>query len=145
MLPMPACEQARILKEQKHPKQRAAPFRRPYYMPALATIRDFYRSGGSPNVLVERTRTLRASRVQRHRKDHNLRVITQFSSSDQAGRSLAPVSGPLSISRKIGEMALRLRFDLVGEEQGEQRYIFYHFSRDELDEGVARNALEIAH
>ena len=143
LMRLPAYEQLRILAEQKHPSQQPQVFRTPFYLPALAGIRSYYRSGNDPRAL-EAARIKASEARLRARRDSNLRVIAQFARGEQARRVLLPVPGPRA-SHHLGGVELRLQFDISAREDDTSRHIFYNCRAVPIDGEVARTTLELAH
>lgn len=86
MLSLPAYAQARILTEQKYPKQAPQVFRTPYYQYAMTGIRSYYKAGNDPAQLA-----LAASKIEalkEARRDHNLRILNSFKASELSGRKI---------------------------------------------------------
>lgn len=143
LLDLPAYKQARILAEQKHPRQQPQSFRIPYYAPALKGIRDFYREGRTQARLQETRRAIMHVRPE-SRRDHNLRVLDLFESTGQSNRMLAVL--PLRNYRTTsGSVDITLRFDVVGTESGQTRHILYNTRIAAIDKETANTTLEIAH
>lgn len=58
MLRQPAYAQARILADQKYPKQEPQVFRTPYYQQALTGVRNFYRSSNNSSEILSALRKI---------------------------------------------------------------------------------------
>jgi hypothetical protein len=142
MLNLPAHAQARILSEQKHPKQAPQVFRTPYYQQALAGIRQYYKAGRDHSKL-----TLAALKCeefeQESKRDHNLRVLNSFKASELAARDLLLTAKNLT-KLALNNVELRLMPDLAATEGGKPRIVFLNFRGHALDPEVARLTLEIA-
>jgi len=143
MLNLPAHAQARILAEQKHPKQAPQVFRTPYYQQSLAAIRAFYRSGNQKSELLEFEAKMEGIK-QEARRENNLRVLRSFRNSDFAGRTIELLVNK-SIKHHIGDVELRLSPDLTGVESGKAKVLFLNFRSQVLDPELARSTIEITH
>lgn len=143
MLNLPAHAQARILTEQKHPKQAPQVFRTPYYQQSLAAIRAFYKSGNQKAELLAFETKMEAIK-QEARRENNLRVLRSFRKSDFAQRTIQ-LSTNKNIKYTSGEVELRLSPDLNGIESGKLKLLFLNFRSHALDADVAKNTIEITH
>lgn len=143
MLKMPAYEQSRILHEQKYPKQQPQAFRTPYYQRALSAIREFYRSGNDPSVIVAAQSDLQ-SIGDATRRTNNLRVLGSLSNSSQANRNLTPVQNK-RYSAAMGAVEIRLSPDLQALEKGEMRVVYYNCRAVAIPDELASLTIEIAH
>lgn len=143
LLRLPAYEHVRILTEQKYPKQGPQRFRVPFYRHSMDTIRRYYATGRQADVL-QAARSAVSRLNPEAKRMHNLRIIEQFAASPQSHRPIT-VQAPATLYATPGhEVRLRLQFDLVGQEAGVDRYIFYNFREVPLDEETARLALEVS-
>jgi hypothetical protein len=143
LLNLPAYAQARILTEQKYPKQGPQSFKTPYYHQALSGIRSFYRAGKDNQQL-----TLAAERInagqQEAKRDHNLRILHSFRQSDLPKRDLI-VGAAKHLKFKPQEVELRFSPDLSGDENGVERFLMIHYRAQPLDPNLARTTLELVH
>lgn len=142
LLQLPAYEQERILLEQKYPRQQPQSFRAPFYSPALAGIRRYYAAGRDPLVLATQKAAIRQLGLPQ-RRDHNLRVISEFEGSPQAQRQIQPLPSP-RIRAAMGTVEFRLSLDLLGDERGQLRRIYYNCRSTPIEVAVAKTALDIA-
>jgi hypothetical protein len=143
LLRLPAYEQARILYEQKYPRQQPQTFRTPFYSPVLSAIREYYRAGNDTTVLGRARQNIRNIGLQQ-RRDANLRVLDCFEGSNQAARSLLP-SGHPPLRMAIGSVEIRLALDMSASEGSLAKRFYYNPRVVALDGEVARAAIEIAH
>jgi hypothetical protein len=143
MLKMPGYEQSRVLHEQKYPKQQPQSFRTPYYQRALSGIREFFRSGNAPNVLVTAQSDLQ-NIANATRRANNLRVLEKFANSSQVRRRLTPVQNK-RYSAKVGSVEIRLSSDLQALEKEELRVIYFNCRNVPIPEETAALTIEIAH
>lgn len=143
MLNLPAHAQARILTEQKHPKQAPQVFRTPYYQQSLAAIRAFYKSGNQKAELLEFEAKMEAIK-QEARRENNLRVLRSFRKSDLSKRNIELLANK-SIKHHIGSVELRLSPDLSGVEGGDAKFLFINFRAQALEPELARSTIEITH
>lgn len=143
LLDLPAHAQARILAEQKYPKQGPQFFKTPYYQQALSGIRSFYRAGNDLGQL-----SLAASRIegfqQEAKRDNNLRVLNSFKASTLAKRKLQ-VGAAKHLSFKTNEVVLRISTDINGNEDGKEKLVMLHCRAQPLDPDLARKTLELVH
>ena len=143
LLELPVHRQARILTEQKYPKQGPQSFKAPYYQQALTGIRAYFRAGNDASQLA-----LAAARIegfrQESKRDNNLRVLNGFRNSDLSGRRLT--LQPARIAR-IEEHDVQLRFspDLAGQAEGVEQFILLHCRACPLNPELARTTLELSH
>jgi len=143
LLELPAHRQARILTEQKYPKQGPQSFKAPYYQQALTGIRAFFRAGNDMSQLA-----LAAARIegfrQESKRDNNLRVLNGFRSSELAARRLA--LGPARRVRvEAHDVQLRFSPDLAGQIDRAERFILLHCRAGPLNPELARTTLELSH
>jgi hypothetical protein len=143
MLRMPGYEQARVLHEQKYPKQQPQSFRTPYYQRALSGIREYFRSGNDPSALVTAQNDLQ-NIANATRRANNLRVVEKFSNSTQARRKLTPIQNR-RYSANVGSVEVRLSPDLQAFERGELRVIYFNCRSVAIPEEIAALTIEIAH
>jgi hypothetical protein len=143
LLFLPAYQQVRVLTDQKYPRQEPQAFRAPFYQPALVAIREYYRAGNDAAVLGRARNGIRDLRLPQ-RRDSNLRVLQAFEVGDESDRALLPL-GNRRMAASIGTVEIRLGLDLVAEEAGSTRRIYYNCRVAALDVAIARSTLEIAH
>ncbi|HET6804440.1 MAG TPA: hypothetical protein VFH59_03230 [Frateuria sp.] len=143
MLRLPAHAQARILAEQKYPKQEPQAFRTPYYQQALVGIRNYFRSGRNVSQI-----SIAMSKIeglgQEARRLNNGRVMTSFQKSTLAERALILEKVPHWRS-SLGTVEFRLSPDLNVLENGENRLLFFNFRNMKFDPEVAKLTAEISH
>lgn len=138
---LPAVEQMRLLHDQKFPKQEPQVFKQPYYAPPLKGIKDFLERGASG--LIDARAQLQGIRVG-SRRMHCMRVLESFVQSEHAERGLKPVAIQRLYAYMRG-LELRLSPDLVAQEGGESRYIYFNASAKQCDPETARLTLEFAY
>lgn len=143
LLHLPAYQQLRILTEQKYPTQQPQVFRTPFYQPALSAIRDYYRRSNDPMTIGQARAKIRELRLP-SRRDGNLRVLDAFEAGSQRSRRILPLSVP-RLTTTIGNVQLRLGLDILADEAGTTRRIYYNCRTAELDPEIAKTTLEIAH
>lgn len=143
MIGQPAYQQVRILHDQKHPRQGLQRFKIPFYDPALKAVRDYYRSGRGSDVL-SRARDACGHLRPESKAIHNRRVLDQFERSRHAKRVIV-VQPNRRYEAHIGDVEIRLRFDLSGSEGAHDKRILYHWPDVSIDSESARRTLEIAH
>ena len=143
MLLVLAYSQARILTEQKHPKQGAQIFRTPYYSTALNGIRKYFKECQDITA-IKSARNKALSLNLESKRENNLRVLTAFEQSDFAKRVFV-VEKNEKISNSIGTVEFRLSPDLVIEEKKKTRLIYINCRAQMLDSEIARLTAEIAH
>lgn len=143
MLLVPAYSQARILTEQKHPKQGAQIFRTPYYSTALNGIRKYFKEHQNTSA-IKAARNKALSLNLESKRENNLRVLSAFENSDFAGRDL-DVERNEKISNSIGTVEFRLSPDLVVAEKKKTKLIYVNCRAQKLDTEIARLTAEIAH
>jgi hypothetical protein len=143
MLNLPAYTQARILTEQKHPKQAPQVFRTPYYQYALTGIRSYYKADNDPAQLALAAAKVEALKKDA-RRDHNLRILNSFKLSDMRLRQfkLAPSK---TVAHTIADIELRLSPDLRGVADGKELITFLNLRAQPLDTDLARTTIELAH
>jgi len=142
LMALPLYEQVRILQEQKYPKQQPQLFKVPYYAPALNGIRDFYRVGNDFSAFSVARAKIAAVKLDSKRKN-NFRVLDQFENSSQVTRPLL-VRPSISREALLSKTQLGLKFDLVAEEKGKPRLIFYNCRIAIIEPDIARTTLELA-
>ena len=143
MLQLPAHAQARILREQKYPKQAPQVFRTPYYQPALTGIRRYFRAGNDKAELaVAKTNITLLSRESK--REQNSRVLDGFAKSALSKRKLLLQTNP-GVRAQMGAVELRLGPDLRVLENGLEEFIFLNCRAQALDSDVAIRTAEIAH
>lgn len=143
MLDLPAHAQARILTEQKYPKQGPQVFKTPYYQQAIAGIRAFYKAGNDDAQLA-----LAATRIetfkQDAKRDNNLRILSSFRQSELSARKLQ-VGASKRWTFNVQGVELRFSPDVNYKEAGSERILMLHYRAQPLDAGLARTTLELAH
>src|SRR5438874_12773070 len=105
----PAYEYARILHEQKYPKQQPQVFRTPFYLPALSAIRNFYRAENDLTVLAAARQSIGLLKLET-RRESNIRVLRSFEHSKQARRRLQVAANPKHVAI-VRQVELRLGLD----------------------------------
>jgi hypothetical protein len=142
LISLPAYEQLRVLHEQKYPKKQPQTFMAPFYLPAIAAIREYYRKERNPAVLVAAKQDLSHLGLKA-RRENNLRVLASFEKGDQAQRLITPGTNP-RLEAAIGSLQLKLSADLRGVEKSAPRITFYNCRAASVEPEIARSALEIA-
>lgn len=143
LLNLPAHAQARILTEQKYPKQGPQSFKTPYYQQAISGIRAYYKAGNDFGQLALAASKIEAFK-QESKRDHNLRILNSFKQSDLPGRKLH-VAKTQHVTFKAEDVDLRFSPDLSGAESGTDRYLLLHYRAQPLHQELARTTLELAH
>lgn len=143
MLHLPLYEQMRILAEQKYPRQVPAVFRVPFYGPALAAIREYYRRNNDPGVLASAIAALRESGALPVKIDHNVAVLERFGQGRQRQRALR-IHPPSRSVVSLAGLDVRFTPDLLAEEDGRRRYILYNFRAVDPTPEISRTILELA-
>lgn len=143
MLRLPAYQQARILTEQKYPKQAPQTFRTPFYQPALTSIRDYYKSGNDPAVLTSAKSSVRSLTAEARRLN-NIRVLEAFEKSTACGWSLLLTPNSKVLAHVHG-VDLRLSPDIRADETKKSVVIFVNCRAVRLDPEVATVTIELAH
>lgn len=143
MLKKPAYEQSKILAGQKYPKEGSSPFRAPYYNPAIAGIRKFYKSGRKPQALIEAKAKIEGL-SQESKRINNYRVLRQFLESKFSSRWLEIVSCE-KFKAAIGDVEIRFHPEIKALEDEVDTYIYLHCTKDPIDLEIARLSLEISH
>jgi len=143
MMKLPLYEQLRILTEQKYPRQGAQMFKTPYYQRALTGIRQYFRKGNEPKVLLE-TIAKSESLGNLAQRKHNIRVVEAFAASSQKDRKLGVKTAPVA-EAAIGDVSLKLSPDLFVDENGEDRVLYINSRNVKIEEEVARLTMEIGH
>jgi hypothetical protein len=138
---LPALEQMRLLHDQKFPKQQPQTFKQPYYAPSMQGIKRFLELGNSGLI---NARTLIQSIRSPSRRMHCTRVLESFVQSEHAHRGLKPISIP-KLYASIRGLELRLSPDILAQESGEDRYIYFNASAKQFDPEVARLTTEYAY
>jgi len=144
LIHLPMYEHLRILAEQKYPGQIPAVFRVPFYGPALAAVKTYYRSGRDLAVIDRAIQEIRGSGAQPQKIDHNVAVLQEFRRGTQRQRDLALASAPTYTANLAG-LGIRFRPDVVAAERGRTRYLIYNFRILEPSREVARTTVELAH
>lgn len=143
LLRLPAFAQARILVDQKYPKQTPQSFRTPYYQSSLTGIRNYFRSGGDEYQLVSARG--RISLIDQPAKRlNNLRVIDKFETSKLAKRKLELKTNP-TVKVQTGDVELRLSPDLRAIDTEKEFVILVSCRAQKLDPEIAVQTIEIAH
>lgn len=145
MMSLPAHAQVRILTDQKYPRTAPASYRTPYYRQAQLAIRGYFAAGNTTASLAQAKRLIAASSAQPSRRDNNIRAINEFAASAHASRRLTPQRSPRGLSRDLAGLELRLSFDLVADDSGSTKYIFYNLKSIATGRDLARTTLELGH
>lgn len=134
-------DQARLLHDQKYPKQAPQVFMQPYYAPPINGIRGFLERGHA--ALPDARAQIQKIRVS-SRRMHCNRVLEQFVQSEHAARGLRPL--PIKrVVAALGDLELRLSPDLCAMEGDEERIIYFNANVSPTDGEQARKTLDIAH
>ena len=141
MLRLPVAKQERILFEQKYPKGEPQRFQTPYYGPALAAIRNYYRSNNSPSSLVAARAKIEGI-GQETRRLNNYRVLEKFQGSILPKRKLMPTPNSRH-SAHLGDVQLKLSPDLQALEKNTRKIFYFNCRGERLDDELARYTLEI--
>ena len=144
LIGLPAYEYARILHEQKYPKQQPQVFRTPFYAPALSAIRNYYRSGNDLTVLAAARQAIGQQVRLDTRRESNIRVLSSFEHSRQARRKLHVAANPKRVAT-IRQVELRLGLDMSAIENGQARPVYYNCRAASLDKDLAHTTLDLAH
>lgn len=143
MLNLPAHAQARLLTEQKYPKQGPQTFKTPYYQQALSGIRSFYKAGNDSKQLALAATRIEAFK-QEAKRDNNLRILSSFKQSELSSRQLQ-LTGAKHVSFNAQDVVLRFSPDLSGVENGVNRFLMLHCRAQPLEPELARTTLELVH
>jgi hypothetical protein len=128
---------------QKYPREVPNAFRVPYYQPAIAGIRGYYRRGNSPQELAN-ARAKLAELSPPHRRKNLGRVLDAFKRSRQSRRILAP-RPHARVEVSLHGADLRLRFDLAAADRKGDVFILYNCKVAAIDSEVARSIVEVSH
>lgn len=143
LIGLPAYEYARILHEQKYPKQQPQVFRTPFYAPALSAIRNYYRAGNDLTVLSAARQAIGQLKLDT-RRESNMRVLRSFERSRQARRMFQVAANPRRVAT-VKHVELRLGLDMSAIEKGQPRPIYYNCRTTTLDKDLAHTTLDLAH
>ena len=143
MLYLPMYQQLRMLTEQKYPNQEPAAFRVPFYSPAMAAIRRYYRESNSLNVLDAAIAQVQASTYLQQRKTNNVAVITAFRQGQQRTRDLTPVTAT-GYTANLAGLQLRFTPDLIATENGTRKYLIYDCRAVAPTQQIARTVVDLA-
>lgn len=143
MLDLPAHAQARILTEQKYPKQGPPAFKTPYYQQAIAGIRAFYKAGNDDAQLVQAAAKIEAF-TQDAKRDNNLRILGSFRKSELFARHLK-IDATKHLTYSTQGVDVRFSPDVSYKSNGTERILILHYRAQALDADLARTTLELAH
>lgn len=143
MLPLPAYQQARILSEQKYPKQEPQVFRTPYYSPALTGIRSYYRGGRDPSQIQSALGAVQSIALE-SKRINNRRVLEAFQKHDMRQRKLS-LQPNIKVVANAGSVELKLSPDLKAAEGDDVRFFFLNCRAAKLVPEIATLTAEIAH
>lgn len=143
LLNLPAHVQARLLTEQKYPKQGPPAFKTPYYQKASLGIRAYYKAGNDLAQITIAKAGIEGLK-QDAKRDNNLRVLGSFVASGLAKRALQ-VGKATHLSMQWQDVQLRFSPDLHGNENGAERLMLLNYRAQPLDPDLARTTLELAH
>ncbi|MBI2744529.1 MAG: hypothetical protein HYX45_03000 [Burkholderiales bacterium] len=143
LLNLPAHAQARILAEQKYPKQGPQSFKTPYYQQALVGIRAFYKAGNDVEQLTRAAAKIEAF-TQETKRDNNLRILSSFKQDELASRKLK-IAPAKHLSFTVDDVVLRFSPDLNGQENGAEQLFLLHYRSKPLEPEMARTTLELVH
>lgn len=143
LLNLPVQTQARVLKEQKYPKQGPQAFKMPYYQQALAGIRGFYKAGNDIEKLTRAAEKIETFK-QEAKRDNNLRILNSFKQDELSSRKLQ-IGRVKHLRFTANDVVLRFSPDLNGQENGVERLFLLHYRSKPLDPELARTTLEIVH
>ena len=144
LIHLPVYGYARILAEEKYPRQVPAVFRVPFYGPALQAIRRYYRSGNDLAVIDRAIQEVRASGALPPKIAHNVAVLQAFRQGRQRRRDLT-VTGVTIYQIELAGVHVRFRPDVQVLEGDRTKYLIYAFRIVEPSLEVARTTVELAH
>lgn len=140
-LRLPAVDQWHILHEQKYPKKAPHVFKQQFYGVARTGIRQLIDQGMAGLI---QARAAAEGIPKLPRREHTLRVLESFASSDHMSRGLR-VAVNKQYQHNVGGLELRLSPDLFAFEGDEERFIYFNFKAKQYDPEAAKMTLEIAH
>lgn len=141
-LDLPAWDQQKKLYEQKYPRQSPQIYKQPYYSHSLSAIKNYYRSGNKMEVINDAL--TKCNELKPAVKiTHNIRVLNSFINSKQKNRKIT-INTSKRHSLKIGDVEIRLTFDLVANSIKDKKYIFYNVNNAPATSDLARYMVEIA-
>lgn len=142
----PLFGQLRILREHKFPNRADAPFKIPYYKPALRHIRDFYSADNDFSQIPSRTAEIKNCGKQEARLAHNLRALRRFRSGSQAKRTLA-IRSSTTFAHIVNGVRLKATADLTCVEDGTSLPLYLLYQCRELapEEEIIRTTVELFH
>lgn len=143
MLDLPAHAQARILTEQKYPKQGPQAFKTPYYQQALAGIRAYYKAGNDDAKLAAAAARIEGF-TQEAKRDNNLRILGCFRHSELFARKLK-IDPTKHLTFSAQGVDLRFSPDISYQDEGSERILLLHYRAQPLDAELARRTLELAY
>lgn len=143
MLDLPAHAQARILTEQKYPKQGPQAFKTPYYQQALAGIRAYYKGGNDDAKLAAAAARIEGF-SQEAKRDNNLRILGSFRQSDLFARKLK-IDPTKHFTFSAQGVDLRFSPDISYQDEGSERILLLHYRAQPLDAELARRTLELSY
>lgn len=143
MLDLPAHAQARILTEQKYPRQGPQAFKTPYYQQALGGIRAYYKAGNDDAKLAAAAVRIEGF-TQEAKRDNNLRILGSFRQSDLFARKLE-VEPTKHLILSAQGIDLRFSPDISYQDEGSERILMLHYRAQPLDAELARRTLELAY
>lgn len=142
MIDKPAYEQLDILEGQKYPNRAPASFRVPYYRRALATIRDFYRTGRNALTLTQAIENIEQSSMTPSMQRNNIRVLNAFQRSTQPRRQLT-VQSFGTLRADFHGVILKYTPDLVALDSQKNAHILYNCRQVAIEPDVAKRTLEL--
>lgn len=141
MLRLPAYEQSRMLYDYKYPRQQPQSFRTPYYQTAISGIRNYFRAGNDPAVLLAAENDAQNIGNETRRKN-NIRVLESFRGSAFAARRLTPQPNR-RYAASVGNVEVRLSPDLQATENGTLHVLYLNCRNAPIDEETAELIVEI--
>jgi hypothetical protein len=146
LLESPLYEYERVLLDQKYPKREPTSYRIPYYSPAMAGIRRYFRSNRQFSAVQQAIADIAASSMKpAHRIDNNVRALrsfAQYRAHRRRGLTVQPID---RLETNMQGVNLRFTPDLPATEGQDQRFVIYNFRSAPIPDEVARATLELAH
>jgi hypothetical protein len=146
LLESPLYEYERVLLDQKYPQREPTSYRIPYYSPALAGIRRYFRSNRQLSVVQQAIADIAVSGMKpAHRINNNVRALRSFAQYKAHRRRSLAVLPIDRLETNMQGVSLRFTPDLPATEGQDQRFVIYNCRNAPIPDEVARATLELAH
>lgn len=136
-------DQTRILAEQKRPAAGAAGFKTHYYQPTRLAVRAFFGKQTNQAALTLAENKLKTGSYPDHKRDNNLRAITQFRTLITKNQLSLISQKPSTYEISVHDVDVRLHPDLQAKQGSSTKYILINYNQTAVEDEFARRTIEL--